>query len=66
MGTGVLRFKNPTPSTALKPADYENPVDAGSNNDYEIVVRATDANSLGALTGTFAVTVTVTNGQRDA
>ena len=60
-GDGVLRFKNPTPSTALKPADYENPRDAGSNNGYDIVVRATDANSLGPLTGTFAVTVTVTN-----
>ena len=61
-GDGVLRFKNPTPSTAppLKPADYENPRDAGSGNDYVIVVRATDANSLGPLTGTFAVTVTVT------
>ena len=60
-GDGVLRFKNPTPSTDLKPADYENPRDAGSGNDYVIVVRATDANSLGPLTGTFAVTVTVTN-----
>ena len=60
-GDGVLRFKNPSPGTSLKPADYENPRDAGSDNDYDIVVRATDANSLGPLTGTFAVTVTVTD-----
>ena len=60
-GDGVLRFKNPSPNTSRKPADYENPRDAGSDNDYDIVVRATDANSLGPLTGTFAVTVTVTD-----
>ena len=59
---GVLQFKNPRPSTDLKPADFENPAGpAGSDNDYDIVVNATDANSLGPLTGTFAVTVTVTN-----
>ena len=28
-GAGVLTFRNPTPSTTMKPADYENPVDTG-------------------------------------
>ena len=60
-GNGVLTFKNPSPNTNLKPADFENPVDMGSGNTYEIVVQARDNNSLGPLTGTFDVTVTVTN-----
>ena len=50
-GAGVLTFKNPTPSTALKPADYENPVDTGSNNGYDIEVRATDNNAQNGKTG---------------
>ena len=33
----------------------------GSNNTYEIVLEARDNNSLGAMTGTYGVTVTVTN-----
>ena len=32
-GNGVLTFKNPSPGTNLKPADFENPVDTGSGND---------------------------------
>ena len=61
-GNGVLTFKNPTPDSdpPLKPADYENPADVGSGNDYEVTVEATDNNPLGALTGTFTVTVAVT------
>ena len=55
--TGVLSFN-------IRP-DFENPVDMVSNNTYEIVVEALDNNSeggkTGVKTGTFAVTVTVTN-----
>ena len=52
-GAGVLTFKNPTPGTplTLKPADYENPVDTGSNNGYDIEVRATDNNAQNGKTG---------------
>ena len=50
--SGVLSF-------SIEP-NFEVPVDMGSGNDYVIVVEAMDNNSLGALTGTFAVTVTVT------
>ena len=60
-GNGVLTFKNPSPNTILKPADFENPVNMDSNNDYEIVVQARDDNSLGPLTGSYTVIVTVTN-----
>ncbi len=50
--SGVLSFD-------IEP-DFENPVDMGFGNTYEIVVQARDNNSLGALTGTFDVTVNVT------
>ena len=64
-GAGVLTFRNPTPSTILKPANYDTPVDTGLNNGYDIEVRATDDNAqngkTGTKTGTFDVTVTVTN-----
>ena len=60
-GNGVLTFKNPTPGTTRKPADYENPVDVENVNDYEVTVEATDDSTLGPrLTGTFPVIVTVT------
>ena len=62
--TGVLSF-------SIRP-DFENPVDladsasmGASNNQYEIVLEAEDDNAkggkTGTKTGTFAVTVTVTN-----
>ena len=64
-GSAYLEFKNPSPGTTVKPADYENPLDDGSGNTYVIIVRATDDNAqggkTGTKTGTFAVTVTVTN-----
>ena len=54
---GVLSFN-------IEP-DFENPDDDGSGNTYVIIVRATDDNAqggkTGTKTGTFAVTVTVTN-----
>ncbi|MBF0182176.1 MAG: DUF4347 domain-containing protein [Magnetococcales bacterium] len=48
--TGVLSFKSAP--------NYESPLDANTDNKYELVVKATDSN--GAST-TQAVTVTVTN-----
>ena len=60
-GNGVLTFKNPSPNTNLKPADHENPVDMGSGNDYKVIVQARDDDPLSPLTGTFNVTVTVSN-----
>ena len=61
-GNGVLTFKNPSPTTSLKPADFENPVDGSTppDNMYEIIVKATDA-SPQQNTREFPVTVTVTN-----
>ncbi len=59
-GSSTISFKNPSPGTDLKPANFEVPVDMSSGNNYDIILEATDDNSLGALTGTFAVTVTVT------
>ena len=50
---GLLNFdQNP---------DFEQPVDEGSNNTYVIVVEAYDGFASDSLTGTFNVTVTVTN-----
>ena len=49
MDSGVLSFNDPP--------DFENPTDNGSGNTYEVTVEASD----GTNTGTFAVTVTVTN-----
>ena len=49
MASGVLSFNDPP--------DFENPTDSGSGNTYEVIVEASD----GTNTGTFAVTVTVTN-----
>ena len=60
-GSSFIAFKNPTPSTTDKPADFENPVDTGPNNTYVFVVEATDDNTTVAphnLKGTFNVTVT--------
>ena len=55
--SGVLSF-------SIRP-DFENPVNMDSNNVYEVVVEAMDDNSTngsgGVKTGTYAVTVTVTN-----
>ena len=63
-GSAYLEFKNPSPGTTVKPANYENPLDDGSGNTYVIIVRATDDNAqggkTGTKTGTFPVTVTVT------
>ena len=59
-GSSFIHFKNASPGTDLKPANFEVPVDMSSANDYDIVLQARDDNSMGALTGTFAVTVTVT------
>ena len=47
--SGTLRFADAP--------DYEQPADAGRDNDYEVVVRAFDGNDYGTLT----VTVTVTD-----
>ena len=63
-GSSFVSFKNPTPSTTDKPADFENPVDGDSGNTYVFVVEATDDNTSVAPhneKGTFNVTVTVTN-----
>ncbi len=63
-GSSLVAFKNPTPSTTNKPADFENPVDGDTGNTYEFVVEATDDNTLVAphnAKGTLNVTVTVTN-----
>ena len=49
MASGVLSFNDPP--------DFENPTDSGSGNTYEVTVEASD----GTNTGTFDVTVTVTN-----
>ena len=59
-GNGVLTFKNPSPGTNLKPADFENPVDTGSNNDYAVTVEANDGQGESNSVGTFTVTVNVT------
>ena len=58
-GSSTIHFKNPSPGTNLKPANFEVPVDMNSGNNYEIVVEANDG--AGAAVGTFNVTVTVTN-----
>ena len=64
-GSAYLEFKNPSPGTTVKPANYEIPLDDGSGNTYVIIVQATDNNAqggkTGTKTGTFAVTVNVTN-----
>ena len=63
-GSSFVVFKNPTPGTTDKPADFENPVDTGSDNTYVFVVEATDDNTTVAphnQKGTFNVTVNVTN-----
>ncbi len=64
-GSAYLEFKNPSPGTTVKPANYEIPLDDGSGNTYVIIVQATDNNAqggkTGTKTGTFAVTVTVTD-----
>ena len=59
-GNGVLSFKNPNPDTSLKPADYENPDDMGSNNVYRVVITADDRRNESNSVGTFTVDVTVT------
>ena len=59
-GNGVLSFKNPNPDTSLKPADYENPDDMGSNNVYRVVITADDRQNESNSVGTFTVDVTVT------
>ena len=51
--SGVLSF-------SIRP-DFENAVDMGSNNTYEIVVEADDGQGESNSVGTFTVTVTVTN-----
>ena len=51
--TGELSF-------SIRP-DFENAVDMGSNNSYEIVVEADDGQDESNSVGTFTVTVTVTN-----
>ena len=56
-GSSTISFKNPSPGTNLKPANFEVPVDMSSGNDYVIVVEANDGE--GGV-GTFNVTVTVT------
>jgi Ca2+-binding RTX toxin-like protein len=48
-GTGVLSF--------VSAPDFENPQDAGLNNQYEVIVQASD----GTLFDTQTITVTVTN-----
>ena len=57
-GSSFISFKNPSPSTNLKPANFEVPVDMSSANDYDIVLEARDG--AGGI-GRFNVTVTVTN-----
>ena len=59
-GNGVLTFRNPSPTTSLKPADFENPVDGGLNNVYRVVIRADDGQNESNSVGTFTVDVTVT------
>ena len=51
--TGVLSF-------SIRP-DFENADDMGSNNTYEIVVKADDGQGESNSVGMFTVTVTVTN-----
>ena len=51
--TGELSF-------SIRP-DFENAVDMGSNNTYEIVVEADDGQGESNSVGAFTVTVTVTN-----
>lgn len=48
--TGVLRFKNPR--------DFENPVDIGCDNVYDVIIRVTD----GSLFDTQSISVRVVNG----
>ena len=58
-GSSFVSFRNPTPNTTDKPADFENPVDTGANNTYVFVVEATDDNTTVAphnLKGTYTVT----------
>ena len=54
-GNGVLTFKNPSPNTSLslKPADFENPVNRGSNNVYRVVITADDRRNESNSVGTF-------------
>ena len=59
-GNGVLSFKNPNPDTSLKPADFENPDNMGSNNVYRVVITADDRQNESNSVGTFTVDVTVT------
>ena len=59
-GNGVLTFKNPSPNTSLKPADFENPVDGVFDNVYRVVIRADDGQNESNSVGTFTVDVTVT------
>ena len=59
-GNGVLTFKNPSPRRSLKPADFENPVNMGSNNVYRVVITADDRQNESNSVGTFTVDVTVT------
>jgi trimeric autotransporter adhesin len=47
--TGVLSF--------VSAPDFENPLDSGGNNLYEVIVKVTD----GTLMDTQIITVTVTN-----
>ena len=56
-GSSFIHFKNPSPGTNLKPANFEVPVDMSSGNNYDIVLEANDGQ--GGV-GTFDVTVTVT------
>ena len=63
-GSSFVSFRNPSPSTTDKPANFESPLDSDNNNDYVFVVEATDDNTSVAphnQKGTFNVTVTVTN-----
>ena len=38
-GNGVLTFRNPSPNTSLKPADFENPVDFGEPRRHGLQQR---------------------------
>ena len=63
-GSSFVAFRNPSPSTMNKPADFESSLDSDNNNEYVFVVEATDDNTSVAphnQKGTFNVTVTVTN-----
>jgi len=52
--SGILEFKNAP--------DYENPQDAGGDNDYNITVTASDSNGSSSLD----ITITVTDGDDSA